>query len=85
MKKQYFYEEAYSGNYEVTLYEDGIIADSDIIAVYNLSGYIERIKDEGYSFGYPKEVIEDLEKERRQIQERLEEINEILANKDNRI
>ena len=34
MKKQYSYEEVYSGNYEVTTYIDGIAEDSKIVAVW---------------------------------------------------
>lgn len=52
MKKQYSYEEVYSGNYEVTTYIDGVAEDSEIVAVWELCGYIERLEDMGYEFCY---------------------------------
>lgn len=85
MKKNYYYEEAYIGNYEVTCYEDGIIVDSEIVAYYELGGYIERLEDEGYTFGYPKEVIDELTVKCAELEEELVRIKAILADKTNRI
>lgn len=52
MKMQYSYEEVYSGNYEVTTYINGGIEDSEIVAVWELGGYIERLEDMGYELCY---------------------------------
>lgn len=83
--KKYYYEEAYTGNYEVTTYEDGIIVDSEIVAYYELDGYIERLAYEGYTFGYPEEVIDELTVRCAELERELAKIKAILADKTNRI
>jgi hypothetical protein len=55
MKMQYSYEEVYSDNYEVTRYVNGVVEDSEIVAVWELGGYIERLEDMGYEFCYSDE------------------------------
>ena len=52
MKKQYSYEMVYNDNYEVFTYIDGVVEDSEIVSVWELSGYIDRLEDEGYEFCY---------------------------------
>lgn len=46
--KQYFYNVAYADNYHVVKIIDGKIEDSTILAIYELSGYIRALKDDGY-------------------------------------
>lgn len=85
MKKNYYYEEAYTGNYEVFMYEDGVLIDSEIIAAYNLGGYIERLEDGGYVFGYPKKAIDEFTKELTHLEEEVVRIKAILTDTSNRI
>jgi hypothetical protein len=62
MKKQYSYKEVYSDNYEVTTYIDGIKEGSNIVALYEFSGYKERLECEGYELCYaPEEISECIE------------------------
>lgn len=52
MKKQFSYELVYTDNYEVYTYIDGVVEGSEIVSYYELSGYIERLENEGYEFCY---------------------------------
>ena len=52
MKKQFSYELVYTDNYEVYTYVDGAVEGSEIVSYYELSGYIERLENEGYEFCY---------------------------------
>lgn len=51
-KKQYFVEAAYDMNYHVVLIEDGEIKSRTILASHELSGYENRLKEEGYEYAY---------------------------------
>ena len=51
-KKQYFVEIAYDLNYHVVLIEDGKIKSHTILASYELSGYENRLREEGYEYTY---------------------------------
>ena len=61
--KKYFYNDAYIGNVEIYLYENGVKVDSDIISTWQLDGYTARLRNEGYTFGYPSEEVEKLKEE----------------------
>ena len=76
MNKRYFYKEAYIGNTEITLYKDGKAVDSDIVSDYELGGYIRRLENEGYTFGYPPEEVE----RRKQLYEDAKELYENAKN-----
>ena len=60
MIKQYFYEPVYTGNTEYSLYHDGKIVESNIVNDWEMSAIIRRLKDDGYTFGYPDSAIESL-------------------------
>ena len=62
MEKRYFYKQAYLGNTEIFMYVDGKLTETDIINDYNLDGYIGRLRNEGYTYGYPPEEVEHLRK-----------------------
>ena len=55
MRKQYTVEPAYAGNQHVTLYRDGKPIDSDIVADYNLSGYLQSIENRGYEHAFDED------------------------------
>ena len=76
MKKQYSYKEIYSDNYEVTTYIDGVKEDSYIVETYELSGYTERLKYEGYEFCYDREEISKCIDELKYYKELLESMKE---------
>lgn len=59
-RKNYFYKEAYAGNTEIFMYENGKMVESDIINDYNLCGYTNRLEKEGYTFAYPPEEVQAL-------------------------
>lgn len=52
MKKQYVIAEAYSGNYSILQYIDGKFECSNIVADYELSGYILALENMGYEEAY---------------------------------
>lgn len=58
--KQYVVSDAYSGNYRVMQYIDGKLERYSIVAVYELSGYLEALKDNGYREAY---FVEQYERE----------------------
>ena len=74
MKKQYSYEEVYSGNYEVTTYIDGVVEDSEIVAIWELGGYIERLEDMGYEFCYSDEEFCHVQSEIERLSSLMEKI-----------
>ena len=81
MNKRYFYKEAYIGNTEITMYKDGKAVDSDIVSDYELGGYIRRLENEGYTFGYPPDEVERLKKEYEDAKEAYEEaVNNMITN-----
>lgn len=57
MKKRYFYKQAYLANTQIFMYINGKLTGKRIIADYELDGYINRLIDEGYSYGYPPEEV----------------------------
>ena len=57
MEKRYFYKQAYLSNTEIFMYIDGKLMKTDIINDYNLDGYIHRLQNEGYAYGYPPEEV----------------------------
>ena len=63
MEKRYFYKQAYLGNTEIFMYVDGKLTETDIINDYDLDGYTRRLRNEGYTFGYPPDEVEILKKE----------------------
>lgn len=74
MKMQYSYEEVYSGNYEVTTYIDGCVEDSEIVAIYELSSYIERLEYTGYEFCYSDEEFYRVQSEIERLSSLMEKI-----------
>lgn len=64
MLKQYVVEEAYTDNYFVLLYVDGVLQNQQILAYYDLPGYTKSIEDSGYTRAYYKpkyyKMINDL-------------------------
>lgn len=62
MEKRYFYKRAYLANTEIFMYVDGKLTEADIINDYDLDGYIARLINEGYTYGYPPEEVEHLRK-----------------------
>ena len=85
MKKNYYYEESCITNYEVKTYEDGVLVDSKIVPCYDLGGYIERLENKGYNFGYPEEEIEKLTKRCAELAGELKRICTVLDDVSNRI
>ena len=77
MKKQYSYKEVYSDNYEVTTYIDGVKEDSNIIALYELSGYTEHLMCEGYEYCYDREEISECMKEFQYYKDLLKDVKEV--------
>ena len=63
MEKRYFYKQAYIANTEIFMYVDGKLTKTDIINDYDLGGYIRRLINEGYTYGYPPEEVERLKRE----------------------
>lgn len=50
--KQYFVEVAYDMNYHVVVIENGKIKSRTILASHELSGYKNRLEEEGYEYTY---------------------------------
>lgn len=50
--KQYVVKEAYTGNYHVIEVVNGRIELNSIVAYYELSGYINSLKNRGYTEAY---------------------------------
>jgi hypothetical protein len=73
MEKRYFYKQAYLGNTEIFMYVDGKLTETNIINDYNLDGYTRRLRDEGYTYGYPPEEVEQLRQEYEDAKETYEE------------
>ena len=73
MEKRYFYKQAYLGNTEIFIYVDGKLTETDIINDYDLDGYTRRLRNEGYTYGYPPEEVERLKKEYEDAKEAYEE------------
>lgn len=46
--KQYVVSYAYIGNTKVSLYENGVLINSVIVADYDISGYISCLQSQGY-------------------------------------
>lgn len=83
MEKRYFYKPAYLGNTEIFMYIDGKLTETNIINDYNLDGYTRRLRDEGYTFGYPLEEVERLKKEYEDAKEAYEEaVNNMITEED---
>lgn len=60
--KQYVVKEAYTGNYHVLQYVDGVLETHDIINSYALPGYIQAIENAGYTRAcYEPEYLKKLE------------------------
>ena len=74
MKKQYSYEMVYNDNYEVFTYIDGVVEDSEIVSVWELSGYTDRLRDEGYEFCYSDAEFEKVQSELSRLTALMEEI-----------
>lgn len=53
MKKQYTTKEAYEGNTKVTFYKDGSEVGYNVVADYNLSGYLEAKEEDGWEKPIP--------------------------------
>lgn len=67
--KQYVVSDAYADNYHVFLYEDGLLKDHEILAYYELDGYLEAIK----KFGYEKSCyVPDYERKMQEAKEAYE-------------
>ena len=62
MEKRYFYKQAYPANTEIFMYVDRKLTETDIVNDYNVDGYIARLTNEGYTYGYPPEEVERLRK-----------------------
>ena len=58
--KQYVVSDAYSGNYCVMQYIDGKLKHYSFVAVHELSGHLETLKDNGYREAY---FVEQYERE----------------------
>ena len=83
MEKRYFYKQAYLANTEIFMYVDGKLTETDIINDYDLDGYTRRLRDEGYTFGYPTEEVERLKKEYEDAKEAYEEaVNNMITKED---
>lgn len=64
MEKRYFNKQTYLANTEIfMMYVDGKLTKTDIINDYNLDRYTRRLRDEGYTYGYPPEEVERLRQE----------------------
>lgn len=50
--KQYVVKEAYTDNYHVLQYVDGVLEANDILSYYVLEGYIRAIENLGYTRAY---------------------------------
>lgn len=60
MEKRYFYKRAYLADTEIFMYVDGKLTETDIVNDYDLDGYTRRLRQEGYTYGYPPEEVEHL-------------------------
>lgn len=47
--KQYVVSYAYIGNTKVSLYENGVLINSVIVADYDISGYVSCLQSQGYA------------------------------------
>lgn len=50
--KQYVIKEAYTDNYTVTRYLDGRLEGGKILSIWDLSGYLQAIENDGYIRAY---------------------------------
>ena len=46
--KQYVISYAYTGNTEVSMYENGVLINSVVVADYDISGYVSCLQSQGY-------------------------------------
>lgn len=46
--KQYVISYAYTGNTEVSMYENGVLINSVVVADYDISGYVRCLQSQGY-------------------------------------
>lgn len=46
--KQYVVSYAYIGNTKVSLYENGVLINSVVVADYDISGYVSCLQSQGY-------------------------------------
>lgn len=46
--KQYVISYAYTGNIEVSMYENGVLINSVVVADYDISGYVSCLQSQGY-------------------------------------
>ena len=46
--KQYVISHAYTGNIEVSMYENGVLINTVVVAEYDISGYVSCLQSQGY-------------------------------------
>lgn len=63
MKKQYSYDLAFTDNYKVTTYVDGNVEDYEIVPIYELSYYLERLEQKGYERCYSDAMYVEVQSE----------------------
>lgn len=72
--KQYVTKDAYTGNTEISIYEDGKLVSSTIENDYNVDGYTNALKNMGYERAYD---VDEWENKFREIEEEYKWIKEM--------
>lgn len=72
MKKIYTINEAYSGNSEFNVYEDGKLVDSFIDNDYNMDCHMKTLESKGYVHGVFQKELEEAENAVKEAQEYLD-------------
>lgn len=60
--KQYVISYAYIGNIEVSMYENGVLINSVVVADYDISGYVSCLQSQGYVEAFDvQKALEELD------------------------
>ena len=62
MKKQYRYYETTSFRYNIELYHDGKFIELRKVWLDELDNEIDNLKEQGYTYGYTKDKVEEAKK-----------------------
>lgn len=78
--KQYVVSYAYIGNTKVSLYENGVLINSVIVADYDISGYVSCLQSQGYAEAFDvQKAQEELDAARDAYTRALEALEEAKA------
>lgn len=72
--KQYVTKDAYTGNTEINIYEDGKLVSSTIESDYNVDGYTNALENMGYKRAYD---VEEWENKLKEIEEEYKWVKEM--------